>query len=156
YSSSPKARSLNNIYVAMREIKGQPAVLIMGAPPPPGEEPRPFGPPAGGPPPGARPPRGRRAAAPSPSTAEGPRLTQRHHPPRQPFDHSAVVADQQDRDRQLVANPLDQRHQRFGPIGVERGEGLVEQKEARRGEQRPADRHPARLAARQSRRPAPE
>lgn len=60
YGSSPKTRSLNNIFVAMRELKGEPAVLIMGAPPPPGEEPRPFGPPAGGPPPGARPPGGGR------------------------------------------------------------------------------------------------
>lgn len=58
YGSSPKTRSLNNIFVAMRELKGQPAVLIMGAPPPPGEEPRAFGPPPGGPPPGARPPGG--------------------------------------------------------------------------------------------------
>ena len=58
YGGTPKARSLNNIFVAMRELKGQPAVLIMGAPPPPGEEPRPFGPPAGGPPPGARAPGG--------------------------------------------------------------------------------------------------
>jgi cyclase len=58
YGSSPKTRSLNNIFVAMRELKGQPAVLIMGAPPPPGQEPRPFGPPGGGPPPGARPPGG--------------------------------------------------------------------------------------------------
>ncbi len=52
YGSSPKTRSLNNIFVAMRELKGQPAVLIMGAPPPPGEEPRPFGPPQGARPPG--------------------------------------------------------------------------------------------------------
>jgi cyclase len=34
YGSSPKTRSLNNIFVAIRELKGQPAVLIMGAPPP--------------------------------------------------------------------------------------------------------------------------
>ncbi len=60
YGSSPKTRSLNNIFVAMRELRGQPAVLIMGAPPPPGQEPRPFGPPPGGPPPGARPPGGGR------------------------------------------------------------------------------------------------
>ncbi|HEY6816710.1 MAG TPA: MBL fold metallo-hydrolase, partial [Croceibacterium sp.] len=32
YGGTPKSRSLNNIYVAMREIKGEPAVLIMGAP----------------------------------------------------------------------------------------------------------------------------
>jgi cyclase len=58
YGSSPKTRSLNNIFVAMRELKGQPAVLIMGAPPPPRPAARPVGPPAGGPPPGARPPGG--------------------------------------------------------------------------------------------------
>jgi len=35
YGSSPKTRSLNNIYVAMAELKGTPAPLTMGAPPPP-------------------------------------------------------------------------------------------------------------------------
>jgi glyoxylase-like metal-dependent hydrolase (beta-lactamase superfamily II) len=35
YGSSPKTRSLNNIYVAMGELKGEPAPLTMGAPPPP-------------------------------------------------------------------------------------------------------------------------
>ena len=44
----------------LTRLKGQPAVLIMCAPPPPGQEPRPFGPPPGGPPPGARPTRGGR------------------------------------------------------------------------------------------------
>lgn len=48
YGSTPKARSLNNIYVAMRELKGEKAVLIMGAPPPPGQEPPTFGPGGGG------------------------------------------------------------------------------------------------------------
>lgn len=50
YGSSPKARSLNNLYVAMRELRGERAVLIMGAPPPPGQEPPAFGPGGGGPP----------------------------------------------------------------------------------------------------------
>jgi glyoxylase-like metal-dependent hydrolase (beta-lactamase superfamily II) len=51
YGGTPKARSLNNIYVAMRELRGEPGVLIMGAPPPPGQEPPTFGGPgAGGPP----------------------------------------------------------------------------------------------------------
>jgi cyclase len=50
YGSSPKARSLNNLYVAMRELRGERAVLIMGAPPPPGQEPPTFGPGGGGPP----------------------------------------------------------------------------------------------------------
>jgi glyoxylase-like metal-dependent hydrolase (beta-lactamase superfamily II) len=50
YGSTPKNRSLNNIYVAMRELRGEPGVLIMGAPPPPGQEPPAFGPPGGGPP----------------------------------------------------------------------------------------------------------
>jgi glyoxylase-like metal-dependent hydrolase (beta-lactamase superfamily II) len=35
YGSTPKTRSLNNIYVAMAELKGTPAPLTMGAPPPP-------------------------------------------------------------------------------------------------------------------------
>jgi glyoxylase-like metal-dependent hydrolase (beta-lactamase superfamily II) len=54
YGGTPKSRSLNNLYVAMRELRGEPAVLIMGAPPPPGQEPPTFGPP----PASARPPGG--------------------------------------------------------------------------------------------------
>lgn len=54
YGGTPKSRSLNNLYVAMRELRGEPGVLIMGAPPPPGQEPPTFGPP----PAGARPPGG--------------------------------------------------------------------------------------------------
>ena len=64
YGGTPKSRSLNNIYVAMAELKGGPVPLIMGAPPRPGEPlpgppggPRPGGP--GGPPPGG-PPTGER------------------------------------------------------------------------------------------------
>jgi len=37
YGGTPKARSLNNIYVAIGELKGEPRPLTMGAPPPPGE-----------------------------------------------------------------------------------------------------------------------
>lgn len=49
YGGTPKARSLNNIFVAMRELKGEPGVLIMGAPPRPGEPlPGPRGPGGGG------------------------------------------------------------------------------------------------------------
>jgi cyclase len=53
YGGTPKSRSLNNIYVAMAELKGGPVPLIMGAPPRPGEPPP--GPP-GGPRPGSAPP----------------------------------------------------------------------------------------------------
>ena len=50
YGSSPKARSLNNIYVAMGELAGTPRPLTMGAPPPPGQNPPvPPAPPAPGP-----------------------------------------------------------------------------------------------------------
>jgi len=68
YGGTPKSRSLNNIYVAMRELRGERQVLIMGAPPPPGQEPPTFGPGGGGPPPGARPPGG----APPPPGARPP------------------------------------------------------------------------------------
>ena len=49
YGGTPKSRSLNNIYVAMRELSGGPVPLIMGAPPPPGQDPPvpPAPPPAG-------------------------------------------------------------------------------------------------------------
>jgi len=57
YGSSPKARSLNNIFVAMAELKGGPVPLIMGAPPRPGE---PLPGPPGGPPPGGAPRPGER------------------------------------------------------------------------------------------------
>ena len=49
YGGTPKSRSLNNIYVAMAELKGERVPLIMGAPPRPGEAPPSFGPPGGGP-----------------------------------------------------------------------------------------------------------
>lgn len=39
YGGTPKSRSLNNIYIAMIELRGEKAPLIMGAPPPPGQSP---------------------------------------------------------------------------------------------------------------------
>jgi glyoxylase-like metal-dependent hydrolase (beta-lactamase superfamily II) len=48
YGGTPKSRSLNNIYIAMRELRGETVPLIMGAPPRPGEAPPSFGPPGGG------------------------------------------------------------------------------------------------------------
>jgi glyoxylase-like metal-dependent hydrolase (beta-lactamase superfamily II) len=52
YGGTPKARSQNNLYIAMLELKGEKPPLIMGAPPRPGEPlPGPRGP--GGRPPGA-------------------------------------------------------------------------------------------------------
>jgi cyclase len=47
YGGTPKSRSLNNIYVAMAELRGERVPLIMGAPPRPGEAPP--APPGGGP-----------------------------------------------------------------------------------------------------------
>ena len=49
YGGTPKSRSHNNIYVAMAELRGEPAPFIMGAPPRPGEPLPSFGPPGGGP-----------------------------------------------------------------------------------------------------------
>ena len=61
YGGTPHGRTLNNLYVAMIELTGAKAPLVMGAPPPPGSPPPgpPGGPPPGGPPPGGaqRPPR---------------------------------------------------------------------------------------------------
>jgi cyclase len=51
YGGTPKSRSLNNIFIAMMELKGEKPPLIMGAPPPPGQ-PLPAGPGGGGPRPG--------------------------------------------------------------------------------------------------------
>lgn len=49
YGGTPRSRSLNNIYVAMIELKGERPPLIMGAPPRPGEAPSvPPAPPGGG------------------------------------------------------------------------------------------------------------
>jgi glyoxylase-like metal-dependent hydrolase (beta-lactamase superfamily II) len=55
YGSTPKSRSLNNIFIAMMELKGEKPPLIMGAPPPPGQ-PLPAGPGGGGPRPGGQAP----------------------------------------------------------------------------------------------------
>lgn len=52
YGGTPKSRSLNNIYIAMMELRGEKPPLIMGAPPPPGQAPR--GPGGGGGGPGER------------------------------------------------------------------------------------------------------
>jgi len=61
YGGTPKSRSLNNIYVAMAELRGETVPLIMGAPPRPGEPvPGPRGP--GGPPAGGGNPPGERGA----------------------------------------------------------------------------------------------
>ena len=50
YGGTPKSRSQNNIYVAMLELRGERPPLIMGAPPPPGQNPPvPPAPPAAGP-----------------------------------------------------------------------------------------------------------
>lgn len=46
YGGTPKSRSLNNIYIAMIELRGEKPPLIMGAPPLPGQAP--SGPGAGG------------------------------------------------------------------------------------------------------------
>ena len=60
YGGTPKSRTYNNLYVAMAELRGEPAPFVMGAPPRPGEPlPAPRGP-GGPPPPGARPPGGGR------------------------------------------------------------------------------------------------
>jgi len=57
YGSTPKNRSLNNIYVAMMELRGEDVPLVMGAPPPPGSPPPGPGGPGGRGPAGASPPR---------------------------------------------------------------------------------------------------
>jgi len=55
YGGTPKSRSLNNIFIAMMELRGEKPPLIMGAPPPPGQ-PLPAGPGGGGPRPGGQAP----------------------------------------------------------------------------------------------------
>ena len=55
YGGTPKSRSLNNLFIAMMELKGEKPPLIMGAPPPPGQ-PLPAGPGGGGPRPGGQAP----------------------------------------------------------------------------------------------------
>ena len=66
------------------------------------------------------------------------------------------VADIDDRDADLVAQPLDVGQDLGLARLVERGERLVHQQEARAGEQRPADRDALLLAAGESARPAVE
>ncbi|WP_162249668.1 MBL fold metallo-hydrolase [Altererythrobacter sp. Root672] len=48
YGGTPKSRSLNNLFIAMMELRGEKPPLIMGAPPLPGQ-PLPTGPGGGGP-----------------------------------------------------------------------------------------------------------
>jgi glyoxylase-like metal-dependent hydrolase (beta-lactamase superfamily II) len=56
YGGTPKGRSLNNIYIAMIELRGERPPLIMGSPPPPGSPPPgPPGPPVPPAPPGGGP-----------------------------------------------------------------------------------------------------
>jgi glyoxylase-like metal-dependent hydrolase (beta-lactamase superfamily II) len=55
YGGTPKSRSLNNLFIAMMELRGEKPPLIMGAPPPPGQ-PLPAGPGGGGPRPGGQAP----------------------------------------------------------------------------------------------------
>ena len=77
YGGTPKSRSLNNIYVAMAELRGGPVPLIMGAPPRPGQPvPGPGGP--GGPPrgPGGGPGAGAPPVPPPPPSG-GPRVGER-------------------------------------------------------------------------------
>jgi len=71
YGSTPKNRSLNNIFVAMRELRGEPGVLIMGAPPRPGQPLPSFGPPPGGGRPGGPPPGGAPGGTPPPPGERG-------------------------------------------------------------------------------------
>src|SRR3546814_3863889 len=66
------------------------------------------------------------------------------------------MADVENRQLELVTNPLDHRHDIAAPRRVERRERLVHQQDLGGGEQRAADRDALRLAARQALRPAPQ
>ncbi len=66
------------------------------------------------------------------------------------------MADIEDRDRELVPQPLDEGQQLALAGRIERGERLVHQQELRRGEQRPADGDPLPLAAGERGRPPVE
>ena len=67
-----------------------------------------------------------------------------------------VVADIEDRQLQIVAQAFDERQDFVAPLGIEAGQRLVHQHEARIGEKGASDRHPLLLAARQRRRLAVE
>ena len=75
---------------------------------------------------------------------------------RQPGDLVQRVADEQDRDAGLTAQALEIGQDLALAGLVERGQRLVEQEQARAGEQRPADRHALPLAARERAGPALE
>ena len=64
------------------------------------------------------------------------------------------MADQQGRQFELVADAFQQAEDLFGPGRIERSQGLVEQQEARRGEQGAADGDALGLAAGEGRRVA--
>ncbi|BBK33495.1 hypothetical protein STHU_41290 [Allostella humosa] len=89
------------------------------------------------------------------------RPRRQHAPARHQHDRAGEarhlvdrVADIEDRDARFVAQAFDVR-QDLGLAGmVEGGQRLVHQEDARAGQQRPADRHPLALAARQPGRPA--
>src|SRR3546814_20044220 len=78
------------------------------------------------------------------------------HLRREAIDLGAVVADVENRQLELVTNPLDHRHDIAAPRRVERRERLVHPQEFGGGEQRAADSDALRLAARQALRPAPQ
>src|SRR3546814_4410524 len=78
------------------------------------------------------------------------------HLRREAIDLGAVMADVENRQLELVPNPLDHRHDIAAPRRVERRERLVHQQDLGGGEQRPADRDALRLAARQALRPRSE
>ena len=67
-----------------------------------------------------------------------------------------AVGDVDDRDREALAQPVEERQDFVAARGVERGERLVEQHEPRAREQRPPDRDALALPAREAARPAAE
>ena len=79
-----------------------------------------------------------------------------HHPFGQPHHLLDRMPDVDDRDPQLVAQPLDVVQDLALAAGVERGERLVEQQHPRARQQRAPDRDALLLAARQRGRPALE
>ena len=83
-------------------------------------------------------------------------MREHHHITRQPRHFGDGMADIDDRDLRLVAQPLDIGQDLALARLVERGERLVHQEELRAGKQRTADRHTLLFAARQFRRPPVE
>src|SRR3546814_11361711 len=78
------------------------------------------------------------------------------HLRREAIDLGAVMADVENRQLELVTNPLDHRHDIAAPRRVERRERLVHQHDFRGGAHRAAARDALRLAARQAPRPPPQ